>query len=209
MNINFRLFLFLTTAFFSFLTNATVGGPQAIQILGYDIADQKIYYTLEYQDETGRLPVLFYYSLQSKSSHKPVQVHSIYKSYNQNRSEKEYEKVLSNILSIQKRLKPLSSINHSSTQIIIKNIEEKLGYFWTYHDDHLVNKITSTYTVKNKTHTSNRVTSTSFQRPDLKITQLFNVNDRSKQYQLAIVEYLGVPEETGYTKQDAILLKRN
>ena len=57
---------------------ATVGGPQNIEILGLDQADQKIYVMRHYLDGRGRLPQLYYYQLNSKTPSKLIEVKSLY-----------------------------------------------------------------------------------------------------------------------------------
>ena len=54
--------------FLSTTTFATVGGKQTLQFLGYDQAAQKLYLLRHYEDESGRLPQLYYYHLKTYTS---------------------------------------------------------------------------------------------------------------------------------------------
>lgn len=76
----YNAILFVTTSLwlpsFAF---ATVGGPQSIEVLGLDQADQKIYLLRHYLDGRGRLPQLYYYQLNRKQSPaKLIEVKSLY-----------------------------------------------------------------------------------------------------------------------------------
>ncbi len=66
--------LLFSTLFFSSHSFATVGGPQNIEVLGLDQADQKIYVMRHYLDGRGRLPQLYYYQLNSKTPSKLIEV---------------------------------------------------------------------------------------------------------------------------------------
>ena len=58
---------------------ATVGGPQNIEILGYDHQDQKVYLLKHYEDGRGRLPQLYYYQFKNNQHpEKLIQVNSLY-----------------------------------------------------------------------------------------------------------------------------------
>lgn len=70
--------LLFSTLFFSSHSFATVGGPQNIEVLGLDQADQKIYVMRHYLDGRGRLPQLYYYQLNSKTPSKLIEVKSLY-----------------------------------------------------------------------------------------------------------------------------------
>lgn len=57
---------------------ATVGGPQNIEVLGYEVKDQKLYLLRHYLDGRGRLPQLYYYNFKSKTPNQLIQVNSLY-----------------------------------------------------------------------------------------------------------------------------------
>ena len=57
---------------------ATVGGPQNIEVLGYEVKDQKLYLLRHYLDDRGRLPQLYYYNFKSKTPNQLIQVNSLY-----------------------------------------------------------------------------------------------------------------------------------
>ena len=62
---------------FSVQSYATLGGPEEITVLGYNQKDQKIYLLRHYVDESGRLPQLYYFQLNSKTPNKLITVSSI------------------------------------------------------------------------------------------------------------------------------------
>lgn len=82
MNYKIRLFVFCSTLSFSTLIHATVGGAEKIKLLGYDKIDHKIYFTRNYYDESTHPPTLYYFPLNTKNSHSPIEVKSIYKNMN-------------------------------------------------------------------------------------------------------------------------------
>ena len=62
---------------------ATVGGPQNIEVLGYEVKDQKLYLLRHYLDGRGRLPQLYYYNFKSKTPNQLIQVNSCISIQNQ------------------------------------------------------------------------------------------------------------------------------
>jgi hypothetical protein len=73
-----KLFIFSTILTMSLHCNATVGGGQNIEILGYEAKEQKLYLLRHYEDERGRLPQLYYYQLNDKKPDKLIEVPSLY-----------------------------------------------------------------------------------------------------------------------------------
>ncbi len=64
---------------FSLSAYATVGGPQNIEVLGFDKKDiEKIYVMRHFHDGRGRLPQLYYYQLNAKSPTQLITVKSLY-----------------------------------------------------------------------------------------------------------------------------------
>src|SRR5690554_3318375 len=70
--------LFLLGICLSPLSLATVGGPQNLEVLGYEAKDQKLYLLRHYLDGRGRLPQLYYYNFKSKMPNQLIQVNSLY-----------------------------------------------------------------------------------------------------------------------------------
>lgn len=207
MKFKISLFAFYFTTTLSTIAHATVGGPETIELLGYDKADQKIYFTRHFQDETGRLPTLYYFVVNNTKNHNPIEVKSIYKKFNQKQNQEEYELALIQIDTIKKRLLPLTTIPHAKSLVHISKSIQRKGYFWKYHPDYSVNQYVQNYTIHNQTLKSQTHSMISYQNNNYQIKGIYALDQPSKPIQIAIIEYLGIPEETGYLKQDAILLR--
>ena len=91
---------------------ATVGGPQNIEILGYDHLFQKVYLLKHYEDGRGRLPQLYYYKFKNNQHpEKLIQANSLY--INPKTQKIDYDQVGTQfekeLNKIKKRLKPFTA----------------------------------------------------------------------------------------------------
>ena len=123
-----HLFYFLILAGFGRMAFATVGGAETIQVMGYDAKDEKVYFTRHYQDQSGRVPQLYYYQLNSKQPDQVIEVKSIYQHIDRNspRAEQHVEKELKKI---QSRLIPLQRQKIKNLNL---NITASKTYFGHY-----------------------------------------------------------------------------
>lgn len=98
---------------------ATVGGPQNIEVLGYEVKDQKLYLLRHYLDGRGRLPQLYYYNFKSKTPNQLIQVNSLY--INPKTKQIDYDqdsrKFNQEIAKIKKRLIPLVPLRKQAIQL--------------------------------------------------------------------------------------------
>lgn len=185
---------------------ATVGGPQNIEVLGYEVKDQKLYVMRHYLDGRGRLPQLYYYNFKSKTPNQLVQVNSLYINpktkridYDQNN-----QKFDQDIAKIRKRLIPLAPIQNQKLQI--KLLKTLKGSAPAWHDpQEKVPKWTYHYQVKQGLLHSPVHKAVSY-KTGLNISQAYKVPRQNKI--LVTVKYLGIPFETGYTIEDPVLLSR-
>lgn len=190
---------------------ATVGGAERIEVLGYDSKDQKIFLTRHYEDASGRLPTLYYYQLNTRHPTQLIEVKSIYKKIDQ-RSQVQVEKDFYRELNkIQSRLVDLKALKVTKNNLNIIDTKIEKGDFWyTSHPDDafVVHRYTQQYRIKNGNFQSNIAQSIAYIKPNLKVKMLYSLPQSKNQnlVQLAIVQYNGIPVETGYQKEDPILL---
>lgn len=185
-------------------TFATIGGEQHIELLGYDIQDQKVYLLRHYEDGRARLPQLYYFDLRSKPNNKLIEVTSIYIDPKTGKADYDNNEVAFNkeLQKIKRRLSSLYPLNPKvfSTQINHQQIESVPSW----HD---ANERTTAYHYEYLVHDSNYQsqpqTATSYS-PELKIKQAFRIPRQNKI--LVTVEYLGIPFENGYNMEEPILL---
>jgi len=118
MTMNIKTALLLLPLSLPTLAFATVGGPQNIEVLGYEVKEQKLYIMRHYLDGRGRLPQLYYYNFKSKTPNQLIQVNSLY--INPKTKQIDYDqdsrKFNQEIAKIKKRLIPLVPLrkqNHS------------------------------------------------------------------------------------------------
>lgn len=205
-------YLILTILLIPSASFATVGGPESIEILGTDITDQKIYFLRHYEDESGRLPKLYYFQLNT-STDKAVEVKSLYTNLSSKNYDIESEKTLDEISKIQKRLKPLTPLSNKNSELILINKATSLGNYWLNVPEAKASRETIHYQIKNvwnkKTYTSDLSTIISYQNKPIQITHIYQTPLKMQLAQLAVVKYLGIPTETGYTKEDVVLLRPN
>ncbi|MEB6564658.1 aminotransferase [Acinetobacter towneri] len=189
---------------------ATVGGPQNIEVLGLDQADQKVYLMRHYLDGRGRLPQLYYYQLnrtQTNSKQSPVkliEVKSLYINpktkridYDQNSQKFDRE-----IAKIKKRLKPLTPIRASSAKIQI--LSKKTVYVASWFDPEIkVPQFSYTYRIRYGKYKSPVQKAVDY-KTGLSISQRYQIPQHNKV--LMTVKYLGIPFETGYSIEDPMIL---
>ena len=196
--------LLFSTLFFSSHSFATVGGPQNIEVLGLDQADQKIYVMRHYLDGRGRLPQLYYYQLNSKTPSKLIEVKSLYINpktqkidYDQNS-----QKFDRDIAKIKKRLKALTPI--PPKQVKIQVISKKTSKEPSWYDPKIsIPKFSYQYQVKYNNLKSPIHKAVDYKN-GLRISQSYKVPNQQKA--LVTVQYLGIPFETGYNIEDPVLL---
>ena len=191
---------------------ATVGGPQNIEVLGLDQADQKVYLLRHYLDGRGRLPQLYYYQLNrtqpnsKQPSAKLIEVKSLYINpktkridYDQNSQKFDRE-----IAKIRKRLKPLTPIRASSAKIQI--LSKKTAYVTSWFDPEIkVPQFNYTYRIRYANLKSPIQQAVDY-KTGLSISQCYQIPQQNKV--LMTVKYLGIPFETGYSIEDPVLLSR-
>ena len=185
---------------------ATVGGPQNIEVLGYEVKDQKLYLLRHYLDGRGRLPQLYYYHFKSKTPHQLIQVNSLY--INPKTKQIDYDqdsrKFDQEIAKIKKRLIPLVPLQKQNIQL--KLLKTCKGTAPAWHDPkQKVPKWTYQYQVQSSQYKSPVQQAVSY-KADLRLSQTYQVPKQNKI--LVTVKYLGLPFETGYDIEDPALLSR-
>ncbi|CAB1212608.1 aminotransferase [Acinetobacter bouvetii] len=184
---------------------ATVGGPQNIEVLGYESKDQKVYVLKHYQDGRGRLPQLYYYQFKNnKQPEKLIQVNSLYinpktKTIDYDQDNRQFDK---EVAKIKKRLIPLVAIPKQSIKIQVLKKTTAKEKSW-YDPKVYIPKYTYTYQLTAKSLKSSVQQAVDY-RQGLSISQAYRVPNQQKI--LAMVKYLGIPFETGYSIEDPVLL---
>lgn len=203
MNITQKL-IFTSCLSFSLPVFATVGGPQSIEVLGYEAKEQKVYLLKHYEDGRDRLPQLYYYQFKNNAHpNKLIQVNSLYinpktQKVDYDQDDTHFKKELTKI---KKRLQPLPT-THAKYHIAVNQKTVQRVPTW-YDPKQKQSEFHYTYTVKNQNFKSQQQQATAYQEK-LKITQQFMIPQQNKV--LVTVQYLGIPYETGYMIEDPVLL---
>jgi hypothetical protein len=185
-------------------TYATVGGPQTIEVLGYDSKDQKIYVMRHFEDGRGRLPQLYYYQLNSKKPAQLITVKSLYinpvtKRIDYDQDSTQFDQT---IAKIKKRLIKLTPIHNSNVSIQMLTTMNGTAAAW-YDPQESIDKWTYQYIVKSPLYKSSIQTAVTY-KEGLKISKTYKVPKQP--YILVTVRYLGIPFESGYSVEDPVLL---
>ncbi|MEG0483722.1 MAG: hypothetical protein RR569_11480 [Acinetobacter sp.] len=185
--------------------NATVGGEQFIEVLGYEAKEQKLYVMRHYEDGRSRLPQLYYYQLNSKTPERLIEVQSLYinpktKKIDYDQDGIQFEK---DIAQIKKRLTPLLVGNNQTAKIQILSHSTK---HIPFEPDSIegYDEYTTTYKVKTPDFQSKNQIAVNYDKK-FKITQNFIIPKQNKL--LIVIQYLGIPFETGYNMEDPVLLQ--
>ncbi|MFB2577638.1 aminotransferase [Acinetobacter sp. c2-A9] len=216
-----KFLMIITFCSISTASFATVCGGESVSVLGYDAKDQKVYVLRDYEDGRARVPQLYYFDLKSKSPQQIIEVTSLYEMYRDHQTQKieygsidddNYPQFEQKLNAIKQRLVPLKTLTNNDAQLDIVNIQEKPVVIWfdEYSDKPLSEKekipqYTYHYQISSQSGqlTSQPQTAISYAK-DLRIQQFYAIPNQP--YRLANVRYLGIGFETGYHRDDVILL---
>ncbi len=198
------LFALLIAALLPISSNATVGGGQSIEVLGYEAKEKKLYVLRDFEDGRGRLPQLYYYQLNSQTPDKLIEVKSLYinpktKKIDYDQDGVQFDKDLKKIT---KRLTPLLSANSKTTKISILSTTQRKVPSW-YDPDEKINEYKTSYQINSPNMQSQKHIATHYD-PKLSISQSFMIPKQNKA--LVVVKYYGIPFEMGYNIEDPVLL---
>lgn len=177
MNINFRLFVFSLGSCFANISYATTGGPEQIEVLGFDRPDNKIYFTRNFYDESARPPMLYYFLLKNKNNNKPVKVKSIYQKLNNIHDSDQAAQIENEIQTIKSRLVPLKRLVTTNTSITIKNKQKDIGHYRLNANELSTTKYTQHYIVNNQKYVSGIQKSISYSTPRISILSLYHLSN--------------------------------
>ncbi|MFW2097222.1 MULTISPECIES: hypothetical protein [unclassified Acinetobacter] len=183
---------------------ATVGGGQTIEVLGYEVKQQKLYLLRHYEDGRGRLPQLYYYQLNSKIPDHLIEVRSLYINPKTHKIDYDQDGIQfeKDLNKIKKRLIPLLAGNANKAKI--QMVKNQTHYIPAWHDpSQKVPQYKTIYKVTTASLKSKNEQAVQYAKT-IKITQNYVVPHQNKM--LVIVKYFGIPEETGYDIEDAVLL---
>lgn len=187
---------------------ATVGGKSYIELLGYEAKDQKLYLLKHDEDASGRLPQLYYFDFKSARPEQLIEVKSIYPrtktgeiDYFSDGTDVPFERELKKIT---RRLKKLYPINPNIFKINLEKQETVDVPAWA-EPEKTMPEYRYDYTVEDSPYKSTSQHAISY-APKLTVKQAFRI---PKQDRIVVtVEYLGFPDETMYTDEDAIILSK-
>ena len=205
-----RSFLVYIAFLFPLNLCATWGGPDSIEILGFDKQDAKIYYLLRSGDESGKLPQLYFLRVEQDSL--PIVVDSIYQGMNREdtaslQDEKELEKKLGLIKQRLIPLTPLRAQHISLDTEVEKQAELKISNdykvtSWT------MDVIISADEWQGKVEITNfRIAYVTDADPPVTLRGLYQIP--SSNTVLGIIRYVGKPNESFYTTDECVLLQPN
>lgn len=201
---NFKSIITSSILMLSLNVHATVGGGQSIEVLGYEMKEQKLYVLRHFEDERGRLPQLYYFQLNSKIPEKLIEVKSLYinpktKVIDYDQDGIQFDKDLKKIT---KRLTPLIKVDSNVVQIkVLKNKVRQVPAWHTLSET--IPQYTITYQIHMPLYESKIQEAVSYNN-QLKITQKYKIPNQSKT--VVVVKYRGIPIETGYDIEDPVLL---
>lgn len=201
-----RTFILSCSAGLSTPVFATVGGPESIEVLGYEAKEQKVYVLRHYEDGRGRLPQLYYYQFKNnKNPSQIIQVNSLYinpktKKIDYDQDDTQFNQALNKI---KKRLQPLQ-LSNMQNRIVYSQKNIKQVATW-YDPKQTQAQIHYTFTVSNAKFQSRPQKAIAYDT-SLKVVQQFLIPKQNTM--LVTVEYLGIPFETGYNIEDPVLLQR-
>lgn len=187
------------------LALATVGGPQSIEVLGYDAPDQKVYILRHFHDGRGRLPQLSYYLLGSKQPQKQIDVSSLYIHHKTQKVDFDQDPATFNqaLAKIQRRLQPLTKVN--TNQLKLKVLQRKQRRVKAAMDPSCsLLEYQYRYQVQKSALRSPIQNAISYQ-PKIQLSQSYSIPKHNKI--LAVVKYQGIAMEGGYSVEDAVILK--
>src|SRR5690554_549814 len=127
MTMNIKTALLLLPLSLPGLAFATVGGPQNIEVLGYEVKEQKLYIMRHYLDGRGRLPQLYYYNFKSQKPNQLVQVNSLYINPKTKKIDYDQQPTRFNaeLAKIKNRLNPLTKLRTQQAQIKVLHRSEE------------------------------------------------------------------------------------
>ena len=205
----FNICLGLSSVLFTVpVSYATVGGKSYIELLGYEAKDQKLYLLKHDEDASGRLPQLYYFDFKSARPEQLIEVKSIYPrtktgeiDYFSDGTDVPFERELKKIT---RRLKKLYPINPNIFNINVEKQETVHVPAWA-EPEKTMPEYRYDYTVEDNPYKRTSQQAVSY-APKLAVKQAFRI---PKQDRIVVtVEYLGFPDETMYTDEDAIILSK-
>ena len=205
----FNICLGLSSVLFTVpVSYATVGGKSYIELLGYEAKDQKLYLLKHDEDASGRLPQLYYFDFKSAQPEQLIEVKSIYPrtktgeiDYFSDGTDVPFERELKKIT---RRLKKLYPINPNIFNINIEKQETVHVPAWA-EPEKTMPEYRYDYTVEDSPYKSTSQQAVSY-APKLAVKQAFRIPKQDRM--VVTVEYLGFPDETMYTDEDAIILSK-
>lgn len=169
----------------------SLGGPDLVEVLGWDPADRKVYVAQHYRGESGYPPAIASFDLKSASPGRRVVL-----SWSVGTDGKEYDRRARQLRS---RLQPLPATPAASmftrTQVVGLDTVEVAGIRWPRYRillQRLDNDWPGTLEVR------------TYRDPSVRVLSLRPIP--GEKLQLGIVSFLGIPYEGGYETQTPVLL---
>lgn len=201
-----------TTVLFSLPVSAwaTVGGGQRIEMVGYEPADNKVYILRHFEDESGRLPQLYYYDLKAKYPQPLVKVRSLYinpktKKFDEYDGQNTF--FTQRLNSLKRRVVKLSP-NYVSTVIKVNSLtksKEKMASWYEGSGELTQYKFGYKVVANDGQYVSSNQSATAYKARLLGSGFVYRIPNQP--YAVTTVKYTGTLVEGGYQYEDAVLLR--
>ena len=184
--------------------SATVGGDITLEVLGYEPIDQKVYVLHNHEDGWGGSK-LYYFDLKGKN---PNKAHEAKSYYNKDSMGIEYDDedktAVKKLDNLKKHLTPLTPI--STDGISVKILSTKTRQVESWGADGTDTAYHHQYRVTSGKYRSTTQKVVAFE-PTLSISQAYKVPKHDKI--VVGVKYLETRMESGYTKEDPVILNKS
>ena len=181
---------------------ASHGGPEVVEIIGFDPIDEKIFYVTHYQDETDLWSDVHYFDLKSARPWIPVRV-DMRKGLDSPTAgagdwmDPEYTEFSDRMMRLRQRLRPLPHLKTLDVTIRAEPLsEDTLLGGWKP-------RLQRSVELKDSTNSARAVVTT-FCNYRLGIESVRGIPGRS--WTLVVLSFTGIPMETCYELQSPILL---
>jgi hypothetical protein len=185
------LILALCGLLFPDLAHATTGGPETLEILGYDPNDDKVFFKRDFHDEGDERPRVEYIAFKGKAAGKLVVVKSW--------KREEFETRLEDL---RKRLMPLEFLPLADF-LLEKRTLKKIQHLQPHFDPRP--GLLLSVVVKGKKQRGQRSVK-SYANPKNPV-ELVAVVRIPKRGSVALIRYIGIPYEFGYAVDMPVVLR--
>ncbi|TPW18206.1 MAG: hypothetical protein FD129_60 [bacterium] len=186
-------------------SHATSHGPQVVDVLGFDSSDRRVYFTISPGVESDTPPAIYYISLaDSAVADTPVRIPEL------PRSRTRLEETMQRIDVLRARLSFLGPITGESaygdsTETYVRVVDTAIVSPDSTESDIRVTRFHLDVWFRQDEFVARR-TFTAWDRPGGRVIQWLETPRAD--IRLAVFGFIGIPVETGYERQEVIVLRR-